>query len=98
MEYKIYQTEPDTCAYTFDMWDWCKDRFSAKDYKLVYSGEIEETGSTEGTLDKLYYIFNAKHPADFEGHSLSVSDVVELNGSYWFCDSNSWVDVTEYFK
>ena len=30
-------------------------------------------------LEELYLTFNLKHPADFRGHSLSVSDVVVLN-------------------
>ena len=35
--------------------------------------------SNAEALEELYLTFNLKHPADFRGHSLSVSDVVVLN-------------------
>ena len=49
-----------------------------EDYDLVYSGDMNEIGgdSVDVKLEQLYRIFNANHPADFKGHSLSVSDVV----------------------
>ncbi len=41
-------------------------------YELVYSGELTEKTS----LEDLFYRFNEERPADFTGHSMSVSDVV----------------------
>lgn len=41
-------------------------------YLLVYTAELAETD----TLDDIFMRFNMKHPKDFYGHSLSVSDVV----------------------
>ena len=41
-------------------------------YEKVY----EAPKTAEDTLDSIYYRFNMEHPADFRGHSLSVSDVV----------------------
>jgi len=100
MKYVIYQVEPDTCEYCFDWWDWAKDKFNFKDYKKVYEGTIDapELGpvAEQAALDKLFVRFNVAHPEDFRGHSLSVSDVVEINGRYWYCDSHGWVDVREY--
>lgn len=46
-------------------------------YDAVYSGQLPE-GNTAEQLDALYLQFNAEHPADFTGHSLSVSDIVVL--------------------
>ena len=57
-------------------------------YKLVYEGD------TEGDLDDLYQEFNVNHPEDFKGHSLSTSDLVELDGKYFYCDSYGWEEVT----
>lgn len=60
-------------------------------YGKVWSGTIDGDG-----LEDVFYIFNCAHPADFCGHSLSVSDVVEvLEGSdmpagFYFCDSFGW--------
>ena len=44
-------------------------------YNLVYEAELKP-GTT---LDDLYYQFNMEHPADFRGHSMSVSDIVVLH-------------------
>lgn len=33
-------------------------------------------------------------PADYTGHSMSVSDIVETpDGKFWFCDSMGWREV-----
>ena len=48
---------------------------SRENYTLVYSGELKEGMS----LEDIYTQFNVDHPADFTGHSLSVSDVVVLH-------------------
>lgn len=47
-------------------------------YEAVYSGTLPSSSSTEASLDDLYMKFNAEHPQDFTGHSLSVSDIVVL--------------------
>lgn len=44
------------------------------DYRMVYQDKLTE----EDTLDSLWEKFNLNHPEDFEGHSLSVSDVVAV--------------------
>ena len=46
----------------------------AADYDFIYGGRL----SGEETLDSLYEKFNLNHPAGYEGHSLSVSDVVVM--------------------
>lgn len=45
------------------------------DYDLIYTAPLTE----KDTLDGIYERFNIQRPADFTGHSLSVSDVVVLN-------------------
>lgn len=100
MKYKIYQlsnireTEYGFMEYIFAE----KHGFKANDYDLVYESEID----SEYPLEALYEIFNIRRPEDFEGHSLSVSDVVgieEANGwQYYYCDSFGWTIVTEYFR
>lgn len=55
-------------------------------YKSVYSGLIRAEGSVASILEDLYYKFNMDHPADFRGHSMSVSDVVVLDDAAYFCD------------
>ena len=48
------------------------------DYDLVYSGDLRaiEGDTVQQKLNALYRKFNEDHPADFFGHSMSVSDVV----------------------
>lgn len=42
-------------------------------YRLVYDGEVDTN-----ELEELFSKFNLDHPSGYEGHSLSMSDVVEL--------------------
>lgn len=98
MKYKILQLKDlHDCDYSFEGWDWAKDRFNINDYKVVYEGEIEGN-SNYACLEKLFEIFNIRHPEDFRGHSLSVSDIVILDDGYWYCDSWGWTDITDEVK
>ena len=97
MKYKIKQLRDlKNCDYSFEWWELAKDRFDLADYDVVYEGDIvpSENGPT-ATLDELFEIFNIKRPEDFKGHSLSVSDVVELDGVNYYCDSMGWVKVED---
>lgn len=61
------------------------------DYKKVYTGEIEN----DADLDKIYMIFNiGRRPEGYKGRSLSVSDVVEMDGKFNYCDDFGWEEVT----
>ena len=99
MKYKIYQVDPHNCDYAFEWWSWCKDRFNFKDYKLVYEADVEPSaGGPMAMLEELFELFNKHRPTDFKGHSLSVSDVVELDDKFYFCDSVGWLDITKFIK
>ena len=67
-------------------------KFDISQYKKVYEGEVEDQGSVLKTLDHLFEKFNLHHPSDFNGHSLSVSDVVVLDGVSYYCDSYDWIN------
>ena len=62
------------------------------DYNEVYSGEIEEDDIFEA-LERVFTIFNIMRPEDFNGHSLSTGDIVELDGNLWYCDSFGWKQI-----
>ena len=47
------------------------------EYDAICTGEIPD-GEPEEILEELYIEFNMHRPADFKGHSLSVSDLVAL--------------------
>lgn len=61
-----------------------------------------QAGKDDCSLDQIYVKFNTKHPADFKGHSLSMSDVVVLNEdgkkTAWFCDSYGFVEVKGFTR
>lgn len=57
-------------------------------YDKIYVGDVPCEN-----LEEIYRVFNLERPDDFRGHSLSVSDVVEVvaggkqENGYYFCDS-----------
>lgn len=71
-------------------------KFDLKNYEKVYDGNVIDI-STDiiKVLDHIYKMFNLNHPENFKGHSLSTSDVVYIDGRYYFCDDYGWEDVTE---
>ena len=57
-------------------------------YKKVYEGDFEANDENELPItEQLYIMFNLSHPKDFYGHSLSVSDIIVIDGQRYFCDS-----------
>lgn len=67
-------------------------------YDLVYSAPL----SPGETLEDIYRRFNLDHPADFTGHSLSVSDIVVLRHgdeeTAHYCDSFGFTEVPEFLQ
>lgn len=67
-----------------------------EDYELVYTAE--RTGNM--SLGDIFEQFNINRPADFRGHSLSVSDVVVLNDNghvtAHFVDSISFQEINSF--
>jgi hypothetical protein len=57
-------------------------------YDKVFEGSVDCSN-----LEDVYEKFNLDHPAEFQGHSLSVSDIVEIKAApdtepgFYFCDS-----------
>ncbi len=73
-------------------------------YNLVYAGELSgiHGQSQREKLNAVFEKFNIDHPADYKGHSLSVSDVVALheNGenSAHFVDSFGFTRLPEFMR
>lgn len=101
--FSIYQlrNEDSTRDYRFEPYD----RLQAADltvdkanYTEVYAAPL--TAGT--TLEDIYRTFNVDYPANFKGHSLSVSDVVVLhqNGqdTAHYCDSVGFQQVPEFLR
>ena len=66
----------------------------SKIYDKIYEKEL-----ACNSLEEVYQMFNISRPEDFKGHSLSVSDVVEVSESenipdgFYFCDSFGFKNV-----
>ena len=75
-----------------------------ENYNLVYTGELSEiNGQAQGEkLNAIYEKFNIDHPADYRGHSLSVSDIVVLHedgkNSTHFIDSYGFTELPEFTR
>ena len=100
--FTIYQLKggPETRDYRFEAYESLQEAGLAVDrqnYDLIYTAPLD--GKT--TLEDIYRTFNLDRPADFTGHSLSVSDVVVLNRSgkeeAHYCDSFGFTPVPEFF-
>ena len=85
------------------------DAIKPENYNLVYVGELSELSKdfirlqTQGDkLEALYEKFNIDQPADYKGHSLSVSDIVVLheNGknSAHFVDSVGFTMLPDFLR
>lgn len=68
---------------------------NGEDYETVYHGEVVPGDTTLETLERIYFILNMNHPADYNHRSLSVSDVIALPGDdgIWYVDSTGWVRI-----
>ena len=67
----------------------------AENYRQVYEYQTEDPAD----LDQIYEEFNVDRPSDFEGHSLSVSDLIVIDGGFgakaFFVDSFGFTEMPE---
>lgn len=82
MTLKIYQLPHD---HDNLFMPYSEGKVNVSDYNLVYSGETD----TED-LEDIYYRFQFKVDG-FKGHSLSVSDIVEIGGVKHYVDTIGYV-------
>ena len=68
------------------------------DYDLIYAAPLTD----KDTLEEIYERINIQRPADFTGHSLSVSDVVVINDGEsvkaYYVDSIGFAELPDFFK
>jgi hypothetical protein len=101
--YAIYQLKSgdETRDYRFESIDRLESRGLSVDknnYNFVYSAPLMEND----TLDSLFMKFNVEHPADFRGHSLSVSDIIvtrqDNETKAHYVDSHGYHILPHFFK
>lgn len=74
-------------------------KLNYKMYKPVYTGYIadSETDNIRGLVENIYTKFNVDIPNDFHGHSLSVSDVVDIDGQAFYIDMIGSVELEGFY-
>lgn len=92
-------------AYRFMNYDYLQSKGVTPErggYDAIYTGGFMDYGNARTNLDMIYQRFNVDHPADFKGHSLSVSDIVALkqNGvvSCHYVDSIGFWELPTFLK
>lgn len=99
--YAIYQLHPagKGRAYQFMGMDFITSHqlsVEGMDYRFIYGGRL----SAADTLDSLYERFNLDHPENYEGHSLSVSDVIVMQRNHqaqaYYVDSFGFKELPEF--
>ncbi|MBS5677854.1 MAG: antirestriction protein ArdA [Oscillibacter sp.] len=101
--FSIYQLKggSETLDYRFEPLDSIhRNGLSVKpeNYELVYEAPMTE----KDNLESIYTRFNVDRPADFTGHSLSVSDIVVLHqdgkDTAHYCDRAGFSEVPEFLQ
>lgn len=71
-------------------------------YEVIYAASLPPYKDQAMLLEGLYEKFNVDHPADFRGHSLSVSDIVALKTnavvSFHYVDSIGFQELPAFMK
>jgi hypothetical protein len=86
---RIWQLKPDTDVYMkFISYEETVRQFgepSPEHYRVAYDGQLDTND-----LEAIYTRCNVNHPPGYDGHSLSMSDVVELydaeGSEFHYCD------------
>ena len=101
--FSIYQLKggSETLDYRFEPLDSIhRNGLSVKpeNYELVYEAPL----TAKDDLENIYTRFNVDRPADFTGHSLSVSDIVVLHqdgkDTAHYCDRTGFSEVPEFLQ
>ena len=101
--FSIYQLKPgdSTRDYRFEPLDTIRNNglsVKPENYEQVYTAPL----TAKGNLESIYTRFNVDRPADFTGHSLSVSDIVVLHqggkDTAHYCDRAGFSEVPEFLQ
>ena len=88
-QFQIWQVKEEyERDFAFRRFDSLKGEIKKDRYQKVYDSEVDyEFVDSMVVLEEIFRMFNVERPLDFKGHSLSVSDVVVIDGVAYYCDS-----------
>lgn len=103
VNYRIYQLS--------DLNDELQSKIAFKDFSLInkyfdfkyYQNTYQDTISVDSEeyteiLDIIFTKLNVEPPRFYYGLSLYVSDIIELDGRFWYCNYVGWQEVTNLCK
>jgi hypothetical protein len=92
MKFKIFQLKPEYPEKLFK-------RLMSDDIKLNHYNTVYESETTDVNLDEVFTRFNINRPDDFIGHSLSVSDIIQVtDGGTHLHIINFKIDGKRYYE
>lgn len=105
--FALYQikTGPDFTRFRFMDMDWLRrngETVRSERYEQTYTATLDSSASDQEVLEKIFCRLNERRYDDYDGPSMSVSDVVVLSRtgkkSAWYCDSVGFEEVTEFLE
>lgn len=97
MKIKVFQVNPDldrhgTLFRSYDSAMKSAGQIDPSVYKTVFDGNVDAQD-----LEDVFAVLNFSHPVGYNGHSLSVSDIVETEGSgCFYCDSFGFQELKDF--
>ena len=76
-----------------------KSDLNLSDYEQVYDelGVWHEDENSGKALEDIYKIYQYSLPADYKGHSISVSDVIQLDNEFYYVEPTGFKKLDEHF-
>ena len=88
----IYQIKDiANCIYAFRDYD--NSKFSIKDYDTVYETHIDSVDTDSEICEDFFYRSNIGKLI-YNGHTLSVSDLICIDNNFYYCNSIGWKEIT----
>ena len=97
MKIKVFQVNPEldchnTLFRSYDCAMKSAGRIDPSIYKTVFNGNVDAQ-----ELEDVFAVLNFSQPVGYNGHSLSVSDIVEIEGSgCFYCDSFGFQELKDF--
>lgn len=102
--YKIFQLKPlesiDNVRFlSLNLLKKIKPDISLNDYETVYENDYATDANNDiEMLNALFEKFNVDKPADFKGHSMSASDIIDLNGQLYYVNTFGFAQIDNHFE
>lgn len=97
MKIKVFQVDPERDPYGIKFRSYecalrCAGEVNPSAYKTVFDGNVDAQD-----LEDVFAVLNFSQPVGYNGHSLSVSDIVEIDGSgCFYCDSFGFQELKDF--